>query len=416
LRARSAHSAEPRDDFAWMFEDSEPTALRDADDVVGQAFDDLRGDWLRKGERLTQADIALLVAKRDLSPLQHHELAARLADAGVEPDDLAPLRRRSGAPAHRRDAVRQYLEALACYPLIDAPREVELWSLISQGVVARKELDQTAADAPGSALNESLQAQVERGRHAHAELVCANLRLVVSIAKLRHYEPSGVELLDRIQDGNCGLIRAAEKFDGSKGFKFSTYATWWIRQAIEHGIGDRGRLVRLPMHVHEKVQKVRKAMRVLTGQFDRVPTLTELADETHMEPGYVQALLDLDRPVISLDAPLGDDGDLRLSDLLAAAEDRDGRTDPAQIVVHAHMREHLTGVLRDCLSSREAHVLKRRFGIGTGIEETLEAIGTSMGVTRERIRQIEKRSLTRLRESQCTASLRSYIIDDSASG
>ncbi|AUI61742.1 RNA polymerase sigma factor RpoD/SigA [Amycolatopsis sp. BJA-103] len=405
-------------DLAWMFGGvPEPTVLRSAKDVVGQTFDDLLGDWLRKGEQLTQTEIALLVSKRELSPRQHHELSEQLAEAGVVPSESAPLQQRSGMSlGHDQDAVGQYLKAVAHYPLIDGQREVELWSLISQGVSAQDELNLSTSDTLEVALRRSLQMQIERGRRAHTQLVCANLRLVVSIAKLRHYEASGVEFLDRIQDGNCGLMRAADKFDGSKGFKFSTYATWWIRQAIERGIGDRGRLIRFPIHVHEQVQKVRKAMRDLTGRFGRTPTWGEIADKTHMEPGAVRALLDLDRPVISLDGLLGDDGDLRLSDVLASEEDRDGRTDPAQIAVHAQMREHLTRVLRASLPMREAQVLERRYGIGTGNEETLEAIGASLGVTRERIRQLEKRSFTKLRESNCTTSLRSYIMEDSKFG
>lgn len=405
-------------DVAWIFGDEpELTVLRSADDVVGQASDDLLGDWLRKGERLAQADVALLVSKRGLSPLQHHELLERLADAGVELDDFAPLRRRHDVRTrHYHDAVGQYLKALASYPLIDGPREIELWSLISQGVEARDELNHSAGDGSGVALRRGLQAQVERGRRAHSELVCANLRLVVSIAKLQRYESSGVELLDRIQDGNCGLMRAANKFDGSKGFKFSTYATWWIRQSIERGIGDRGRLIRIPVHMHEKAQKVRKAVRDLTGRFGREPELAEISDETHMEPGEVQALLDLGRPVISLDGLLGVDGDLRLSDVLAAEDCRDGRTDPAQIAVHTLMREDLIRALRSRLSPREVQVLERRYGVGTGNEETLEAIGASLGVTRERIRQIEKVSFAKLSKSKCTTSLRSYIMDDSRFG
>ena len=408
----------PGADLVWMFGDEpELTVLRSADDIVGQAFDDLLGDWLRKGGRLAQTDIALLVSKRGLSPLQHHDLSERLADAGVEPDDFAPPRRRNAmSRGDHQDAVGQYLKALARYPLIDGPREIELWSLISQGVAARDGLNQSTGDALGAALHRSLLAQVERGRRAHAELVCANLRLVVSIAKLRHYESAGVEFLDRIQDGNCGLIRAAEKFDGSKGFKFSTYATWWIRQAIERGIGDRGRLIRIPIHMHEKVQQVRKSVRDLTGRLGKEPALAEIADDTHMKPGEIQALLDLDRPVISLDGLLGNDGDLRLSDVLAEEDDRDGRTDPAQVAVHAQMREHLTRALRSRLSMREVQVLERRYGIGTGNKETLEAIGASLGVSRERIRQIEKSSFAKLRESECTTSLRSYIMDDSKFG
>ncbi|MCR6487336.1 sigma-70 family RNA polymerase sigma factor [Amycolatopsis sp. OK19-0408] len=420
---RSSKAAEhvgelPSGDLDWMFGDElEPVVLRGADDIVGQAFDDLLGDWLRNGQQLASVEIALLAGKRGLSTRQHHELAERLADAGVEPHESARIRRRSAMSlGYHQDAVGQYLKALPLYPLIGGPREVELWSLISQGYKAQDELDQSTGDMLGVALRRTLQVQIERGRCARAELVCANLRLVVNIAKLRRYESSGVEFLDRIQDGNCGLIRAAEKFDGSKGFKFSTYATWWIRQAIERGIGDRGRLIRIPVHMHEKVQKVHRVSRNLTGRFGREPTLAEIAGEANMEAGEVQALLDLDKPVVSLDGLLGDDGDLRLSDVLAAEEDRDGRTDPAQIVVHAQMREHLTRCLRSRLSEREVQVLQRRYGIGTGDEETLEAIGASLGVTRERVRQLEKRSLTRLREGKCTTSLRSYIMDDSKFG
>ncbi|PXY20074.1 RNA polymerase subunit sigma [Prauserella flavalba] len=401
-------------DAAWLFwGETESISLRDVNDIVGQAFDDLLGDWLRRGRHLVQTDIALLVSKRGLNPVQHHELLEMLEDAGVELVSSSPVRpRRSANPGHHQDAVSQYLKAVASYPLIDGAREIELWSLISQGVAAKNELDRPAGDALDAALRRSLHSQIEGGRRARTELVCANLRLVVSIAKNSRYEASGVEFPDRIQDGNCGLIRAADKFDGSKGFKFSTYATWWIRQAIERGIGDRGRLIRVPIHFHEQVQKVRKAVHGLTGRLGREPALAEIAEETGMESGQIQAIRDIDRPVVSLDALLGDDGDLRLSDVLITEEGRDARADPAHIVIHAQMREDLTRTLHSQLSDREVEVVKRRFGIGTGNEETLDEIGVSFGVTRERIRQIQGTSIAKLRESARITSLRSYVADD----
>lgn len=404
-------------DLAWMFgEEPEPLPMRHADDVVGRALDDLLGDWSRRGGQLALADVALLVSTRGLSPVQHSELLNLLGDAGVElPDTADPRPRRAvkqGCEFHG-DAVGQYLRTISRYPLIDGPREIELWSLIQQGAAARGELDETRGDMLASSVRLSLQSQAEAGRRAHAELVCSNLRLVVSIAKAGHYQASGVEFADRIQDGNLGLMRAADKFDGSKGFKFSTYASWWIRQSIERGIGDRGRTIRVPIHFHEQAQKVRKAIRKLTVQLDREPSVVEISDATGIAAGHVQAVLDLTRPLVSLDRLLGDEGDLRLSDVLAREEDRDGRADPAEIVTHTMMREDVSRTLSSVLAPRAVRVLERRFGIGTGDEETLDEIGVSFGVTRERIRQIQEKSLDTLRRHKCAALLRAYVVDDS---
>jgi RNA polymerase primary sigma factor len=410
----------PGGDLAWMFgEEPESPPLRADDDFVGRALDDLLGDWSRRGGQLTRADVALLVSARGLSPVQHGELLDLLDDAGVElPDPMGPRPRRAaeqGYELHGK-AVAQYLRAIGRYSLIDGSREIELWSLISQGAAAQGELDKTGGDALTLDVRRNLQAQVKVGRRAHAELVCANLRLVVSIAKARHYESCGVEFADRIQDGNLGLMRAADKFDGAKGFKFSTYATWWIRQSIERGIGDRCRIVRIPIHVHDRARKIRKMIYSLTARFDREPSLAEIADATGMEMGQVQAILDLTRPVASLDRLLGDEGDLHLSDVLIAEDDRDGRADPAEIVAHAMMRDDLTRTLAAVLPARAVRVLERRFGIGTGDEETLDEIGVSFGVTRERIRQIQNKSLDMLRENEYIASLRAYVMDDSKAG
>lgn len=405
----------PDSDLAWMFgEEPESHPLRPADDVVGRALDDLLGDWSRCGGQLTRTDVALLVSTRGLGPVQHTELLGLLDDAGVEmSDSTGPRLRRAAEQGYElhEDAVRQYLRAISRYSMIDGSREVELWSLISQGIAAQGELDTAGGDMLASVVRRSLQTQVAVGQRAHAELVCANLRLVVSIAKARHYESCGVEFVDRVQDGNRGLMRAADKFDGSMGFKFSTYATWWIRQSIERGIGDRGSTIRVPIHFHDQERKVRKAVVELTARLDRRPSPAEIADVTGMNPGQVQAVLDLTWSVVSLDQLLGEEGDLRLSDVLVAEDERDGRADPAEIVAHTMMRDDLVRTLAAVLPARAVQVLERRFGIGTGNEETLDEIGASFGVTRERIRQIQSKSLDMLRQNRCTAPLRAYVMD-----
>jgi RNA polymerase sigma factor (sigma-70 family) len=406
------------DDLAWMFEgEAEAPTPRASDDIVGRALDDLLGDWARKGGQLTRAEVALIATRGELSPSQHGELIALLEEVGVDLPPASDVRPRRPAPKGYElgdDSVRQYLRTISRYPLINAAREVELWSLISQGVAARRELDSADGDDLGLNVRRSLQERVLAGRQAHAELVCANLRLVVSIAKARHYETSGVEFADRVQDGNLGLMRAADKFDGSKGFKFSTYATWWIKQSIERGISDRGRTIRIPVHVHEKVVKVKKARSRLFARLDREPTLAELSDLTGLEPGQVQFMLDTMRPLRSLDELLGDEGDLHLSDVLVHDEDRDGRTDPVQIVIHEQLHDDLIRTLATLLPERAAGVLRRRFGIGTGEQATLESIAAVYGLTRERIRQIQDKALSKLRESSdAEAMLRPYLIDNS---
>ena len=405
-------------DLAWMFGgEAEAPTPRASDDSVGWTLDDLLGDWARKGGKLTRAEVAVLATRRELSPTQHGELIELLEEAGVDlppASDLRPTRPASKGGELGDDSVGQYLRLTNRYPLLDAAREVELWSLISHGVAAQQKLDSTDGEDLALNVRRSLEERVVSGRHAHAELVCANLRLVVSIAKARHYETSGVEFADRIQDGNLGLLRAADKFDGSKGFKFSTYATWWIKQGIERGISDRGRTIRIPVHVHEKVSKVRKARSRLFGRLDREPTLAELSDLTGLEPGQVQFVLDTMRPLRSLDELLGDEGDLHLSDVLAHDEDRDGRTDPMQIVIHEQLHHDLIRTLATLLPERAVGILTRRFGIGTGEQATLESIAAVYGLTRERIRQIQDKALSKLRESSdAEAMLRPYLIDNS---
>lgn len=402
----------PDSDVGWMFDDDlVPPVPLPAADAVGRAFEDLLGDWTRTGGRLTRADVALLATRRSLTAAQTGELLGLLADADVDLQASArtgPVR--SGRPGNEPpdDTVRQYLREIGRYPLLDAAREVELWSLMKQGAAA-----QTALDANGSDLSaadrQSLHHRTVEGQRAHMALVCANLRLVVSIAKARQYRQTGVAFADRIQDGNTGLIHAAHLFDGSKGYKFSTYATWWIKQSIERGIGNHGRTIRVPMHVHERIQKIRRATRKLTDRLGREPTLDELADATGMEPGKVQAMLELGQPVLSIDLLLSVDGDLRLSDVLGHDEERDGRTDPAAIVEHATLRGEIDRLLRTVLPDRAVDVIRRRFGLSTGAEETLDDIAADYGVSRERIRQIQGKAMSTLQRSTERVALRPYL-------
>lgn len=399
----------PDVDLGWMFgEGAEPTDLPAVDDAVGRALDDLLGDWSRRGGQLSRAEVALLAKRRGLSSAQYGELLDLLKESGVELTETEVARTQRGTrkePELQDDSLGQYLRDLGRYRLIDATREVELWSLISQGQVARAELDAAEASELSDDVRRSLQDRVADGRRAHAELVCANLRLVVSVAKEPHYQGCGVELADRIQDGNLGLMRAADKFDGSKGYKFSTYATWWIRQAIDRGVQDRGRTIRLPVYVQVQLRKIRKAVTRLTYRHGRAPTADEISELTGLDPGQVQSMLELDRPLRSLDMLLGEDGDLRLSDLISDDEERDGRTDPAKIVLHAMLREDLQRAMRNVLSGREVQVVERRFGLGTWDVTTLEEIAADFGLSRERIRQIQTKALKKLRESSEAAGL-----------
>ncbi|MBQ1050807.1 sigma-70 family RNA polymerase sigma factor [Micromonospora sp. C51] len=409
----------PHGDVGWMFDDDPaPPVLNAADDVVGQAFEDLLGDWTRTGGKLTRADVALLATRRSLTAAQNGELLALLADAGVElpaSTNAGPVKSATKGYELHEDTVRQYLREIGRYPLIDAAREVELWSLMQQGAAAQAVLDAGGADL-SAADRRSLRDRAREGARAHAALVCANLRLVVAIAKAGRYQQSGVAFADRIQDGNMGLMHAAHRFDGSMGYKFSTYATWWIKQSIERGIANHGRTIRIPVHVHEQVRKVRKAARKLADRLDGEPTLDELVDATGMAPAKVQALLDLDQPVRSIDHLLGEDDDLRLSDVLVHDEERDGRTDPASIVEHATLRGEIDRILRRVLPERAANVIRRRFGLGTGEEETLDEIGADYGITRERIRQIQGNAMKKLKMSTEIAGLRSYLVDEPSCG
>lgn len=289
-----------------------------------------------------------------------------------------------------KDAVGLYLDGIARTPLLNAAEEVALARRIEAGVFARAILEGHAETTSDTTTKELHQIAAD-GDEALAHFVRANLRLVVSVA--RKYGRSQMPLLDLVQEGNTGLIRAVEKFDYAKGFKFSTYATWWVRQAISRGIAQQGRIVRLPVHVAEQVNQVSAARRNLERQLGREPETFEIADELEITEEHVIELIRFGRDHVSLDAPVEDDGDTSLGDLIA----RETSPGPDDIVLDAEDRSRLEGLLDD-LDERSADVVRRRYGLVDGRQAKLADIGKVWGITAERVRQIERAALASMRQ------------------
>ncbi|MGV4983205.1 sigma-70 family RNA polymerase sigma factor [Streptomyces sp. NRAIS4] len=290
------------------------------------------------------------------------------------------------------DLLGQYLTQIAATPLLDAEGEVRLAQRIEAGVHAAEELERAETGVGGLSPRRrgALEEAVRQGRHAKDHMIRANLRLVVSIAK-RHAH-RGAPLLDLIQEGNLGLMRAVEKFDHTKGFKFSTYATWWIRQAIERGLAQHARTVRLPMHVVEELQKLAKAERRLQLRLDREPTDDEVARESGFDQGRVAWLRRVGRQTISLDTPVDETGETVVGDLIPATD----ILQAPQVAEYRALAEDLRDALGE-LAPREAMILSLRYGLHDGHPRTLQQVADQVGLTRERVRQLEKQSLVRLR-------------------
>ncbi|GLX93637.1 RNA polymerase sigma factor [Herbidospora sp. NBRC 101105] len=290
------------------------------------------------------------------------------------------------------DSVHTYLKSIGRRTLLTAAQEVELARRIEAGLYAEYKLD--LAEETGRRLSaverEDLEWVIEDGRRAKDHMLEANLRLVVSVAK--KYTDRGMALLDVVQEGNLGLIRAVEKFDYTKGFKFSTYAMWWIRQAIQRGFADSARTIRLPVHVLEMLSKLSRVERDMHQRLGREPTPEELAVELDKTPDQIEELLRTSRQPISLDSTIGEDGETRIGDLI---EDVDS-LEASEVVDRQLLAEQLKGVLNN-LSPREAKIMALRFGLADGKPHTLDEIGKHLGLTRERIRQLEKESLSKLR-------------------
>ncbi|MGE0818139.1 MAG: RNA polymerase sigma factor [Candidatus Nanopelagicales bacterium] len=298
------------------------------------------------------------------------------------------------------DPVKDYLKQIGKVPLLNAEQEVELAKRIEAGLFAEEKLNS------GIKLNATQRGDLEwiaeDGRRAKNHLLEANLRLVVSLAK--RYTGRGMLFLDLIQEGNLGLIRAVEKFDYTKGYKFSTYATWWIRQAITRAMADQARTIRIPVHMVEVINKLARVQRQMLQDLGREPTPEELAKELDMTPEKVVEVQKYGREPISLHTPLGEDGDSEFGDLIEDSE----AIVPADAVSFTLLQEQLDSVL-DTLSEREAGVVKMRFGLTDGQPKTLDEIGKVYGVTRERIRQIESKTMSKLRHPSRSQVLRDYL-------
>jgi len=316
------------------------------------------------------------------------------ADETDEPEQQVMV---AGATA---DPVKDYLKQIGKVPLLNAEMEVELAKRIEAGLFSEEKLGKGGRISPK--MLEEYEWIAEDGRRAKNHLLEANLRLVVSLAK--RYTGRGMLFLDLIQEGNLGLIRAVEKFDYTKGYKFSTYATWWIRQAITRAMADQARTIRIPVHMVEVINKLARVQRQMLQDLGREPTPEELAKELDMTPEKVIEVQKYGREPISLHTPLGEDGDSEFGDLIEDSE----AIVPADAVSFTLLQEQLHAVL-DTLSEREAGVVSMRFGLTDGQPKTLDEIGKVYGVTRERIRQIESKTMSKLRHPSRSQVLRDYL-------
>ena len=318
---------------------------------------------------------------------------------GDDDDDLPAAQVAvAGATA---DPVKDYLKQIGKVPLLNAEQEVELAKRIEAGLFAEEKLAKHGGSMQDGERND-LEWIAEDGRRAKDHLLEANLRLVVSLAK--HYTGRGMLFLDLIQEGNLGLIRGVEKFDYTKGYKFSTYATWWIRQAITRAMADQSRIIRIPVHMVEAISKLARARRQMLQDLGREPTPGELAAELDMTPEKVIEVQKYGREPISLHTPLGEDGDSEFGDRIEDSE----AIQPGEAVSFTLLQEQLHSVL-GTLSEREAGVVSMRFGLTDGQPKTLEQIGKVYGVTRERIRQIESKTMSKLRHPSRSNVLRDYL-------
>jgi len=374
----------------------EDADLRDAADLEAQAAEE------------AAAHLAEVLA----DPLSGIELAddeeenARRSHLRLVKTPRAMADRSSGGSA---DPVRVYLKEIGRVPLLTGPEEVSLAKRIEAGGLAAVRLAELEASGRIEELDRVARRKLERtardGERAKSDLIQANLRLVVSIAK--RYVGRGMHLLDLIQEGNLGLMRAVEKFDYTKGFKFSTYATWWIRQAITRAIADQARTIRIPVHMVESINKVHRIQRQMMQELEREPTIEELARKVDMTPERVREIMRISQDPLSLDSPVGETDDSQLSDFI-----EDTQADaPAEMAARNMLGKAVVEALSE-LSDREKEVVRLRFGLDDGQARTLEEVGREFGVTRERIRQIEAKTLAKLRNPNRSQKLRDYLDAD----
>jgi RNA polymerase primary sigma factor len=303
------------------------------------------------------------------------------------------------------DTVRMYLKEIGRVDLLTVDDERSLAQAIEDGKQAAEKLDAAIGEQLEPAEQRRLMRQVHQGERAKSELIQANLRLVVSIAK--RYSGRGMQFLDLIQEGNLGLMRAVDKFDHTKGFKFSTYATWWIRQAITRSIADQARTIRIPVHMVESMNRVLRMQRQMHQELEREPTLDELADRCGMAPDKIREILRISQDPLSLDSPVGEEDDSNLADFI---EDLSADA-PADMATKRMLTQAVEEALGE-LSEREQEIVRMRFGLDDGQARTLEDVGKEFGVTRERIRQIEAKTLAKLRHPMRSQRLKEFLEEE----
>jgi RNA polymerase primary sigma factor len=380
----------------------EPTEPIDGDDedddVVVVVADVVEGDDTKDVAEDSDDDDA--DSKKSTGKDEALPTGALVISIADEEDDIPVYS--SAITGATADPVKDYLKQIGKVALLNAAEEVELAMRIEAGLFAEDKLSQMTDAEKKSQLGRELIWVSKDGARAKSHLLGANLRLVVSLAK--RYTGRGMQFLDLIQEGNLGLIRAVEKFDYTKGFKFSTYATWWIRQAITRAMADQARTIRIPVHMVEVINKLARVQRQMLQDLGREPTPEELSRELDMTPEKVIEVQKYGREPISLHTPLGEDGDSEFGDLIEDTE----AVVPADAVGFTMLQKQLESLL-DSLSEREAGVIRMRFGLGDGMPKTLDQIGDTFGVTRERIRQIESKTMAKLRHPSRSQSLRDYL-------
>ncbi len=397
-------------DLADLDEDEDPVAVLDAGADAEPALADAdAGDGDDAAEAVADPGVPVK-GQAAAQPAAAVAAPAAAKAAGEEGEDEAfvygdddedlPAAQVAAAGA-TADPVKDYLKQIGKVPLLNAEQEVELAKRIEAGLFAEEKLAEGRGTLRPDARND-LEWIADDGRRAKNHLLEANLRLVVSLAK--RYTGRGMLFLDLIQEGNLGLIRAVEKFDYTKGYKFSTYATWWIRQAITRAMADQARTIRIPVHMVEVINKLARVQRQMLQDLGREPTPEELAAELDMTPEKVIEVQKYGREPISLHTPLGEDGDSEFGDLIEDSE----AIQPGEAVSFTLLQEQLHSVL-DTLSEREAGVVSMRFGLTDGQPKTLDEIGKVYGVTRERIRQIESKTMSKLRHPSRSQVLRDYL-------
>jgi RNA polymerase primary sigma factor len=374
-------------------------------------------EYGRKKHYVSIDDILIFFPEAEQDVAQLEEAFAALTAAGIpyvdddtfeEPseddldeDDVSFLASDDLANIDTDDTIGLYLKEVSRVPLLTAEQEVELAQRIERGRMAREELARGRVE---SHRRTELRHLIEDGWQAREHLVTANSRLVISVAK--KYMGRGVHFLDLIQEGNIGLIRATKKFDYRRGHKFSTYATWWIRQAVTRAIADQGRTIRVPVHMGDQINKLLRLQHQLTQRLGRDPSVDELAEALEVSPRKIENMIQVARRPLSLETPTDDEEDSVLGDFI---EDNEAPA-PDETATYNLLREHLTQVLDD-LPPREVRILQLRYGLLDGQSYTLEEVGRKMGVTRERVRQIEAQALSRLRHPSIRIKLRDYLGD-----